>query len=324
MRRILTALMGLLLVVGIAACGSAKTSTSTSGPASSSPSTRQVKHLMGTATIPSHPQRVVSTSVVLTGSLLAIDAPVVGSGGSKPNVPGLDSHGWWTHWSSIAEQRHVQSLFTNGNLDLEAITAARPDVIIVSATGGDSFADKYAQLNKIAPTLVIDYNSHSWEEVTTTLGDDLGLHDRAVQVLASFHQDAAEARRRITAPSTPVDLAVYSGNGGLAVGLPTAPQALVLKELGVQVSSTGVTPEKGRTDFAFTTPEQSVKALKASQMLLAGNDDSDLKALMADSRFASIPSIKTHQVHSLGLASFKLDYYAAKDLVQHVVDIYGK
>ncbi|MGQ7115120.1 Fe2+-enterobactin ABC transporter substrate-binding protein, partial [Escherichia sp. TWPC-MK] len=46
---------------------------------------RQITDSRGTHTLESQPQRIVSTSVTLTGSLLAIDAPVIASGATTPN-----------------------------------------------------------------------------------------------------------------------------------------------------------------------------------------------------------------------------------------------
>lgn len=46
---------------------------------------RQITDSRGTHTLESQPLRIVSTSVTLTGSLLAIDAPVVASGATTPN-----------------------------------------------------------------------------------------------------------------------------------------------------------------------------------------------------------------------------------------------
>ncbi len=46
---------------------------------------RQIVDSRGPHTLESQPQRIVSTSVTLTGSLLAIDAPVVASGATTPN-----------------------------------------------------------------------------------------------------------------------------------------------------------------------------------------------------------------------------------------------
>ncbi len=49
----------------------------------------------GTITLKSAPKRIVSTSVTLTGSLLAIDAPVIASGAGVPNSRFTDSQGFF-------------------------------------------------------------------------------------------------------------------------------------------------------------------------------------------------------------------------------------
>ncbi|ECP1721297.1 Fe2+-enterobactin ABC transporter substrate-binding protein, partial [Salmonella enterica] len=46
---------------------------------------RQIQDSRGVHTLDHKPARIVSTSVTLTGSLLAIDAPVVASGATTPN-----------------------------------------------------------------------------------------------------------------------------------------------------------------------------------------------------------------------------------------------
>lgn len=55
---------------------------------------RQVTDSRGTHTLEHKPQRIVSTSVTLTGSLLAIDAPVIASGATTPNNRIGDAQGF--------------------------------------------------------------------------------------------------------------------------------------------------------------------------------------------------------------------------------------
>ncbi len=330
MRKVISAIAVALIALTSASCASQTANqsdgseSSAAATAASQAGTRTVTHSNGTVEIPAAPQRIVSTSVVLTGTLLALDAPVVGSGGSKPNAPGLDSHGWFTHWASVAEERGVESLYTSGNLDLEAIQAADPDVIIVSANGGDSQVEQYDQLTAIAPTIVVDYNSQGWEAVTSELGEMLGLSEKADALLAEFDALVTESKAKIQAPEQPINIAVYSGDGGLAVGLPTAPQALLLEKLGITVADPGVEAEGDRKDFAFTSDEQAVQALTSQNLLLVGNDQNDVETLLKDARFASLPSVQANQVKPLGLASFKLDFYAAQDLVKHALAAYPK
>jgi ABC-type Fe2+-enterobactin transport system substrate-binding protein len=45
-----------------------------------------------------------------------------------------------------------------------------PDLILISATGGDSALALYDQLSAIAPTLIINYDDKSWQELLTQLG----------------------------------------------------------------------------------------------------------------------------------------------------------
>ena len=143
------ALTGMLLLLGI-----------TSAQAADWP--RQITDSYGTHTLPSQPLRIVSTSVTLTGSLLAIDAPVVASGATTPNNRVADAQGFLRQWGDIAKQRKVARLYI-GEPSAEAVAAEMPDLILISATGGDSALALYDQLSAIAPTLIINYDDKSWQ-----------------------------------------------------------------------------------------------------------------------------------------------------------------
>lgn len=68
---------------------------------------RQITDSRGTHTLESQPQRIVSTSVTLTGSLLAIDAPVIASGATTPNNRVADDQGFLRQWSKVAKERKL-------------------------------------------------------------------------------------------------------------------------------------------------------------------------------------------------------------------------
>ena len=68
-------------------------------------------------------RRVLSTSVTVTGTLLAIEAPLVASaGGANGRV--------FDHGAAVARERGLKALWPAGQVDLEAAYAARPDLII--------------------------------------------------------------------------------------------------------------------------------------------------------------------------------------------------
>ncbi|BCL41889.1 hypothetical protein OIPHN260_13910 [Enterobacter roggenkampii] len=96
---------------------------------------RQVTDSRGVHTLESKPTRIVSTSVTLTGSLLAIDAPVVASGATTPNNRVADGQGFLRQWGDMAKQRKVARLYI-GEPSAEAVAAQMPDLILISATGG--------------------------------------------------------------------------------------------------------------------------------------------------------------------------------------------
>lgn len=329
MKRLAVALLSSMLALALGACGGATTSapsTTVSNSTEDAKTVRVVDDSGAEVEIPAKPQRIVSTSVALTGTLLAIDAPVVASGGSAPNMTGLDEHGWFEQWAGIAKERNVESVFMNQELNLEAIQAQNPDVIIVSATGGDSHMDHYDQLKEIAPVLVIDYNSSDWRDVTKRVAELLNTREKADKILADFSEKLNDVKSQINVPTDPVDVAVYADHGGgsMSVGLPTAPQSLILADLGFTVADEGVIPEKGRTDFSFTTVEQALQALRQKTLLLVGTSKEEKDKLMANKTFESLPAVQSGQVYELGSPSFKLDYYAALDLVEHVREAFAK
>lgn len=108
------ALTGMLLLLGITSAGRR--------------TGRAVTDSYGTHTLPSQPLRIVSTSVTLTGSLLAIDAPVVASGATTPNNRVADSRGFLRQWSEVAKARKLARLYI-GEPSAEAVAAQMPDLI---------------------------------------------------------------------------------------------------------------------------------------------------------------------------------------------------
>lgn len=334
-RRSLLAAVPALGIGALAACGTDSASSSGgsdsgTGAASSAAGTwpREYKDAMGhTVTIKAQPQNIASTSVVLTGDLLAINAPLTGSGATKPNVVGVDDKGFFTQWSKVAAERGVKVLYDNAELDLEAVQAAAPDLIIISSIGGDSTADQYDQLQQIAPTIALDYNSTAWEDIMKELGTITGHEADAAQALKDFSAKIAEIRSAITPPTEDVQAVVYQGETGMAFALPDGPHADMLKELGFTVAPLpeGAQAEKGRGDVAFTSTEVAVAGLTAKNVLLIDGDDETVKAVKADKLYADVPCMgKDGRLVPLGHPCFKLDYYSALDMAEHIKSAYAK
>ena len=141
-------------------------------------------------TIPVRPKRILSTSVTITGTLLAIDAPLAASASSANGL-------FFNQWAAIAQKRGVKKLWPAGSVDLEAAYAAAPDLIVVSAGGGDSALAQLDELRQIAPTIVLDYGGQTWQQLATVLSQATGLETQVAARLAEFDAYLAEARTKI-------------------------------------------------------------------------------------------------------------------------------
>ena len=312
-RRTFSGLASALLVLGLAGCAPGGGSGSEGGNASpSAEATRTITHDLGETTISGTPKRIVSTSVVLTGTLLALDAPVVGSGASKPGAEGFDDSGFFTHWSQVAKERGVKALYTNSELNIEAVTAEKPDLIIIASTGGDSTKDQYESLSKIAPTVAINYNSESWQKVTKQVADVTGTQAKADELIKGFNSKVTELKAGMTGvPTDKVQAIVYTPTKGLSFGF----------QLADPPESSGA-EGANRGDFVFASVEQSIQALTSDTLLLVSADDKTVEKLKADSNYNTTKAVSSGKLVPLGVSSFKLDYYSALAMAETLAAAY--
>ncbi|MDW6003033.1 Fe2+-enterobactin ABC transporter substrate-binding protein [Vibrio mangrovi] len=278
---------------------------------------RQIQTELGSVTLNQMPQRIVSTSVTLTGSLLAIDAPVVASGATTPNNRFSDEQGFFRQWSDVARQRQLTRLYI-GEASAEKVAAMNPDLIIVSASGGDSALNIVSQLQQIAPTIVLDYTSHSWQELVKTLGVATGHEVQAKNRIDAFNQRLAEIREQIKPPSRPVSAFVYSAADRAAhLWQRNSAQGRLLEALGFQLAlptDTGLLAP-GRHDIIRVTGEQLPQALNGETFLLFAADQRDIHTLSGNLFMRMLPAVKQNRVFAMGRESFRLDYYSASQLL---------
>ena len=83
---------------------------------------------------------------------------------------------------------------------LEAVIAQDPALIVVAASGADSTKDNIADLQAIAPTIVVDYSDGTWEDTTLKLAEAAGLTDQAEVTIADFEAHVSDVAGKITVP----------------------------------------------------------------------------------------------------------------------------
>ncbi|WOF22961.1 Fe2+-enterobactin ABC transporter substrate-binding protein [Microbacterium betulae] len=283
---------------------------------------RTIEHELGETTIDAQPENIVSTSVTITGTLLAIDAPVTASAATTVSSI-TDDRGFFSQWADVAEERGLEELYPDLDLDLEAVIAAAPDLIVISTSGADTTADAYDQLSEIAPTVALDYGSQSWQELAVALGEATGLEDDVDATLDAYEAEIEDAASAIEVPEGEANAVVYNGTeNDTAFAKAGSPHADLLESLGFAIAAApeGLdTSEQARSDFAFLSVENAVATLTADTVLLVSGGDDTLESLVDEPVFANAPAIRSGQVYPLGETSFRIDYYSALDIADTLV-----
>ncbi|ABC30522.1 ABC-type Fe2+-enterobactin transport system, periplasmic component [Hahella chejuensis KCTC 2396] len=330
----------LLLLISFCACLLIACSGDRDGPpdasAQSSPSLtiqnastwpRTLVTSQGELTLEQAPQRIVSTSVTLTGVLLAIDAPVVASGASSANTEVADEQGFFRQWGDVARQRGVRPIY-QGAPDAEAIIAEQPDLIVMARTGGDSALALYEQLSLFAPVLVLNYDDKSWQELASALGAATGREQQAQAVIEEFNAQVASVKTRLQLPPQPVSALVYYEDGsGANLWTPDSAQGQLLQALGFEIATPpshvqGGTLQGERKDIVQLAGENLSDGLQGRTMLLFSADESSVRRINQDKFLAHTPAILSNRVYAVGLDTFRLDYYSASNLLQRLASLF--
>lgn len=140
---------------------------------------RTVAHANGTTEIPAKPQRVVVLDTGELDAVLSLGITPVGI----PSTEGANSVP-----SYLADEvKDAKTVGTIQELNLEAIAALNPDLIIGSQLRADKL---YSQLNQIAPTVFSIRPGFPWKENFLLAGESLGEETKAVSVLNDYQTKA--------------------------------------------------------------------------------------------------------------------------------------
>ncbi|UTL72629.1 iron-hydroxamate ABC transporter substrate-binding protein [Bacillus halotolerans] len=174
-----TLLVGMLvlLIMFASACSGTASKGSPSDSASEKTEMRTYKSTKGNVNIPAHPKRIVTD--FYAGELLSVGANVVGSGSWSFDNPFLKS--------KLKDVKDV-----GDPISVEKVMDLQPDLIVVM---NEENVDK---LKKIAPTVVVPYNTaKNVEDTVSMFGDIAGAKDKAKSFMADFNQKAEAAKKKI-------------------------------------------------------------------------------------------------------------------------------
>ncbi|CAI2045572.1 Fe2+-enterobactin ABC transporter substrate-binding protein [Serratia ficaria] len=284
---------------------------------------RTINSAKGPFTLEKPPLRIVSTSVTLTGTLLAIDAPVIASGATSANSSVSDDQGFFTQWGEVAKRRNVKPLY-QVEPNAEAVAAANPDLIVISSTGGDSALKLYDQLSTVAPTLVLNYGDKSWQQLATQLGEITGHEQGAKQAEARFEQRVEQVKQSIALPPQPTSPLVYDDNGREAkLWTPDSAQGKLLTQLSFRLatppeSAKGNTSMGKRQDIIQLSGEKMAEGLNGKTLMLFSADQRKVGELLANPFLRHLEPVEQHHVYAVGTDTFRLDYYSATNMLNSI------
>ncbi len=183
---------------------------------------------------------------------------------------------------------------SDGDINLEALAAAAPDLIVMQSEGAEEL---YEQVSQIAPTVAVEYTPSSWKDTLTQIGGFLGREDAAADLVTAYDERAAEAAA--TAPQDTGTLSIVrvrtdgvrymtqEGSFPWSVALDLGRQAPAVQDLG----------EDG-TQAVDVSMEQ-LDLLVADDIVILVDDGAEasaqqvedlLRAMAPDATYSQIPS----------------------------------
>jgi iron complex transport system substrate-binding protein len=191
LRRTLATL--LVPVALLAACGDDDTTADrTADPAPTADTAgdesfpRTVEHAMGITEIPDRPDRVVVLDTGELDSAIALGVTPVGA------VRAPVEDGFLEYLSE--ETAETELVGTIDDVNLEAVAALRPDLILSSKLRHE---DIYDELSAIAPTVFTETVGVVWKDNLAVHAEALGLEDEADQLLADYDERTADIAARL-------------------------------------------------------------------------------------------------------------------------------
>ncbi|MFR9806885.1 Fe2+-enterobactin ABC transporter substrate-binding protein [Pseudonocardia sp. RS010] len=302
-------------LVALAGCSSAPSSESSgssgsSGSASAGPRTIQTEQ--GPVEVPASPQRIVNLSGGLGGYLYAVDAPVVATDTRVLGVTDLDG-GFPPAWADQARAANTQQLPGGEQLNIEAVAAAEPDLIIGGGQGITAVQAKenYDQLSAIAPTVLVPPTVSDWREQLRVVAGAVGRGDRVDGLIDGYDDKLEQVKGSIQVPAGPSAILLSLPNEKPYLVPETAALPQQLAALGFTMdgvlAKAGNPQLYGSGDSFEVSPELLGKVADAPNLFVITLSGRTVDQLEQDPLYAALPAFRAGTVHELPATSYRPD-----------------
>lgn len=251
---------------------------------------------LGDAVIPEKPERIVTLGQGSAETAIALGTTPVG----VEEYPwGADDTGYlpWVYDAVTAAGDELPELIGANELDIEAIAALEPNVILAPWSGITQ--EQFDTLSAIAPTVAYPDLAWStdWDAQISIIGEALGQSADAADLVTDLKQQLADEAAKHPDYAGVTFSYVYTTADTLGVFLPSEQRVAMVSALGLTVDPVVDTfEETPGTDSAIIGFENADK-LNGSDLIFTFYSDADQKAqALANPLYASIPAIANDAV----------------------------
>lgn len=268
--------MMLVLALMVTACGGAGNNVSNQPNTSSQPEvntadpepaaqTRTITHLKGTTEITGTPEKIVTLFQGATDVAVALGVTPIGAVESWSQQP--------VYEYLRDDLKDVENLGVETQPNLELVSKLKPDLIIASISRHDKI---YDQLNKIAPTIIID-PLYDFKNTLTVVGQALNKETESEALLAQWDERVADLRTKLQAKvgdAWPIEATVLNFREDHARIYVTGFAGDILDEVGFTRSAAlQAEADKGTVHMKLTSVE-SIPSINAEAIFIFKFDDS--------------------------------------------------
>lgn len=287
--KIFSTLAALVLAISVTGCAPANKEAAGAAKSSSAENTavRTIEHAMGTTEIKGEPKRIVILTNEGTEALLELGVKPVGAVKSWTGNP------WYKHIEK--EMEGVQNLGDESQVNIEAIAAAQPDLIIGNKMRHEKI---YDQLSKIAPTVYSNTLRGEWKENFAFYAKVLNKEKEGKEIIQKF-DDRAAAIAKSAGDKLKTEISIVRFMPGKTrIYLGDTFSGIILKQIGF------ARPENQRsTEFTLEIGKERLKEADGQVMFYftyeTGNGEGSAreKEWIEDPMFKTLNAVKNNKVY---------------------------
>lgn len=254
--------------------------------------TMVVESLKGNVEIPANPERIVDISGSSEELLILGYAPV--------GTANIDSYNTTEVASYVKDQLGSAKVVGHSmmeTMDMEAILACNPDLIIMS----ERQSQIYDQLKEIAPTVMIKDYGNDWRDRLTDIAKMFNKEDEATEWLSNYDETAKKLGEEVAANNGEESyLPVLSSSGQFMVFSDAGIGTIINEDMGL------ARPENLPVQDGITLPMLSIEGLAeidADHIVLIATD-ADKAELEENSVWQNIRAVKEGNITILNASPY--------------------